>query len=64
MECQKTKNLKNCNCSFSCSRKGLCCECLAYHKDLGELPACYFPKEIEKTGERSVTAYLKIKNML
>jgi hypothetical protein len=59
MECNKTKNLKRCNCTFTCSRKGMCCDCLEYHRKLGELPACYFPAEIERTGERSVEAYLR-----
>ena len=32
MECKKDKNLKACNCTYPCSRKGICCECLAYHR--------------------------------
>ncbi|MFH1347472.1 MAG: hypothetical protein ABIH22_02165 [Candidatus Margulisiibacteriota bacterium] len=59
MECNKSKNLKACNCTFSCSRKGKCCDCLIYHREMGELPACYFPPDIERTGERSIEAYLK-----
>ncbi|MEW6517279.1 MAG: DUF6485 family protein [candidate division FCPU426 bacterium] len=59
MECRKDKNLKMCNCTYPCSRKGLCCECLAYHRDSGELPACYFDAKIEKTYDRSVEAYLR-----
>ena len=36
MECKQTKNLKQCTCSYgSCSRKGLCCECVSYHLALG-----------------------------
>ncbi|MFC1540651.1 DUF6485 family protein [Candidatus Margulisiibacteriota bacterium] len=57
MECDKAANLKHCNCTFTCSRKGKCCECVTYHRERGELPACYFPPEIEKTGERSIEAY-------
>ncbi|HOW26901.1 MAG TPA: DUF6485 family protein [Elusimicrobiota bacterium] len=59
MECNKTKNMKNCNCTYPCSRKGLCCECVAYHRASGELPACYFDKTAEKTYDRSVSAYLR-----
>jgi len=59
MECDKAKNLKNCNCTFSCSRKGKCCDCLTYHRELEELPACYFPADVEKTGDRSIETYLK-----
>jgi hypothetical protein len=54
MECQKDKNLKNCPCTYSaCPRKGICCECLAYHLEREELPACCFSKETEKTYDRS-----------
>ena len=44
-------NLAKCNCSYEpCSRKGKCCECLAYHKRIGELPACYFPDDVGDNG--------------
>lgn len=59
MECQKPQNLKNCNCTYDCERKGLCCECLAYHKVKNELPACYFTDEQEKTYNRSVSYFLE-----
>ena len=46
-------NLSNCPCTYSsCSRKGKCCECISYHRKNEELPACYFPPEIEKTYDR------------
>ena len=49
MNCRIQSNLKNCNCSYpSCERKGICCECITYHRKRNELPACYFSKEIEK----------------
>lgn len=55
------KNLKNCNCSYEpCSRKGKCCECLLYHRRMGELPACFFPNDIEKTYDRSIQRFLSI----
>jgi len=54
MECKKEENKKNCNCSFSCERKGICCECIAYHRERRQLPACYFDKETEKTGNRDI----------
>lgn len=53
------KNLKMCNCTYPCGRKGKCCECISYHRKMGELPACYFSKEAEKIYDRSVEAYLK-----
>jgi len=55
MDCpNKEKNLENCNCTYEpCSRKGKCCECIAYHRKLGELPACFFSDEDERTYDRS-----------
>lgn len=59
MECNKTKNLKNCNCTYEpCSRKGLCCECLTYHRRNNELPACYFDSKAEATYNRSISYFL------
>lgn len=60
MDCKKEKNLAKCNCSYNtCSRKGICCECISYHRQNNELPACYFSKEGEKTYDRSVKNFLK-----
>ena len=58
MECKQEANQERCNCTFNCERKYVCCDCIAYHRKRGELPACYFPAEVEKTGERSIEAYL------
>jgi len=59
MECKKEINAKNCPCTYlSCSRKGLCCECIKHHREAGELPACYFTKEEEKTYDRSIEHFL------
>ncbi|MBT3985203.1 hypothetical protein HOD38_05685 [archaeon] len=55
MTCKKQKD---CNCSYPCDKKGLCCECIAYHRKRGELPACYFSEEKEKTYDRSISNYL------
>jgi len=55
MECHKSKNLEACNCTYEpCSRKGICCECLAYHRRNYELPACYFDSKAEATYNRSI----------
>jgi len=59
-ECKKDKNLKKCNCTWEpCSRKGLCCECLAYHLASNELPACVFPPDVERTYDRSFERFIK-----
>jgi len=60
MDCKKAKNTQDCTCSYgSCSRKGLCCECIQYHRKSGELPGCYFPKDIEATYDRSVERFIR-----
>jgi hypothetical protein len=60
MECNKPKNLKNCNCSYEpCPRKGMCCECIRYHLAMHELPACCFPDDIEQTYDRSFQTFAR-----
>ena len=59
MECSVKENRKTCNCSYpSCDKKGVCCECTAYHRRLGELPACYFPDNVERTYDRSIARFV------
>lgn len=58
-ECKTDGNKAKCNCSYEpCSRKGVCCECIRYHMQMDELPACYFPPEIERTYDRSVERFI------
>lgn len=59
-ECTQQANSDYCNCTYPCSRKGLCCECLTYHRRMGELPACYFPKDIEAGYDRSVENFIRV----
>ena len=58
MECLQKDNLANCNCTYSCDKKGKCCLCLSYHRKKNELPACYFSADKEKTYDRSIDNYL------
>lgn len=61
MECKKDKNLARCNCSYpSCSRKGMCCDCLSYHTRNRELPACVFPPDAERTYDRSYEHFVRL----
>ena len=53
-------NLQDCNCTYVCSKKGKCCICLKSHRDRNQLPACYFPAEIEKTYDRSIERFLSL----
>ena len=60
VECNIEKIKKTCGCTYpSCSRKGKCCECIAYHKKHGEIPGCLFPPEAEKTYDRSIEYFIK-----
>ncbi|MFH1305502.1 MAG: DUF6485 family protein [Candidatus Omnitrophota bacterium] len=59
-ECKVNANKKRCNCSYEpCSKKGMCCDCLPYHWGRGELPACLFPDDVEKTGDRSIVTFIE-----
>ena len=61
MECKKDRNLNNCNCTYEpCSRKGVCCDCIAYHLKNRELPACCFPDDAEKTWDRSFEHFARL----
>lgn len=62
MECIKEHNLKHCNCSYQCAKKGKCCICLRNHLDKGQLPACCFPDEVEKTYDRSFKKFAELVN--
>jgi hypothetical protein len=62
MECANTKkNAARCNCTYAgCSRHGICCECLVYHRGNGELPACYFTAAQERTYDRSIAHFVRV----
>jgi hypothetical protein len=60
MDCRQNKNSKACNCTYEpCNRKGNCCECLRYHLQMQQLPACCFSTEAEKTYDRSFASFIK-----
>ena len=61
MECKQQANLKKCNCTYEvCHRKGLCCECVAFHLRSRELPACFFPAEYEASFDRSFDLFAEL----
>ncbi len=61
MECKQAKNRQRCNCSYEpCPRKGICCECVEYHLRMRELPACFFPNDVEKTYDRSFEKFASL----
>lgn len=59
-ECKVSENKKMCNCTYSCGKKGICCECISYHRGRGELPACYFADDVEKTYDRTIENFIRI----
>ncbi len=59
MECKKKVNLKDCTCTYSCPKRGICCDCVMSHRRRGEIPGCFFPAEGEKTYDRSVENFVK-----
>ena len=62
-DCPNQKqNLTHCNCSYDpCLRKGICCECILYHHKNGQIPACFFPADVEKTYDRSISNFIRMK---
>jgi hypothetical protein len=61
MDCNnQKKNSARCNCTYpGCPRHGVCCDCLAYHRGSGELPACYFTAAEERTYDRSISYFVR-----
>jgi len=60
-ECNIETNKARCNCTYEpCPRKGICCECIRYHQRMNELPACFFPDDIERTYDRSIRRFVSI----
>ncbi len=63
MDCMKDQNFTFCNCSYEpCSRKGVCCECIRYHVNMRQLPACCFSDDAERTYDRSFEHFARLVN--
>jgi hypothetical protein len=60
-ECaNRSENLKSCGSTYSsCARRGMCCECIRHHRAKNEIPGCLFPKEAEKTHDRSMKKFVE-----
>jgi len=58
-ECKIKENKSTCICSYPCDKKGMCCECISYHRKRGEIPACFFPDDIERTYDRSIENFIR-----
>jgi len=61
MECKRDENKINCTCTYTtCSHRGICCECVKFHRENGELPGCFFPAAAERTYDRSVENFVRV----
>lgn len=60
MECKKEQNKQNCKCTYPCSRKGICCECIKHHLENRELPGCCFDEQGEATYNRSFEHFAEL----
>lgn len=57
--CNQEFNKKSCKCTYGCPRSGKCCECIRYHRRMGQLPACYFPADVERGYDRSIDNFIE-----
>lgn len=63
MECKQDLNLKHCTCTYAgCPKQGVCCDCIRYHLKSRELPGCCFPRDAEKTYDRSFEHFSRLVN--
>jgi hypothetical protein len=61
VDCNQERNRSSCTCTYEpCPRKGICCECIAYHRQHEELPGCVFPPEVERTYDRSISRFVAV----
>ncbi len=64
MTCPSEEKLLHCTCSYiSCDKRGNCCQCVAYHKDRGEIPGCLFSEEAERSYDRSLANLMRDRGM-
>jgi hypothetical protein len=61
MDCKRETTLQRCSCTYEpCPRKGACCDCIAYHLRMRDLPACAFDAEAERTYDRSFEHFARL----
>jgi hypothetical protein len=60
MECKKEQNKQECTCTYDCAVKGMCCDCIRFHRERGEIPGCLFPSEAEATYDRSIRKFVEV----
>ena len=58
-------NTRPCPCTVDCPRHGICCACVAHHRDHeGGIPGCFFSKEGEATWDRSLENLARDRGLL
>ena len=63
MECKKDENRIGCTCTATtCSKRGVCCDCVTYHREKGEIPGCFFPAGAERSYNRSIENFIRVNN--
>lgn len=52
---ENCNNKRPCTCTcVECARHGKCCACVAYHRDKGEVPGCFFTPQGERLWDRKL----------
>jgi len=62
-ECNQEELKETCTCTYNCSRRGKCCECIQYHLKMDQLPGCVFAKiseDAEATYNRDFEHFAKL----
>lgn len=60
MECKRDENKIGCTCTATtCSNRGICCDCVRYHRENGEIPGCFFTAASERTWDRSIENFVR-----
>jgi hypothetical protein len=58
MACTRTAD--DCFCTYTaCSRRGNCCQCIAFHRDRAEATGCMFTPAGEKSYDRSLANLMR-----
>ena len=61
MNCKIEMNKAKCACSYlSCSKRGICCDCVQSHLAKRQIPGCFFSLDAEKTYDRSFEHFARL----
>ncbi len=63
VECNKDERNESCSCTYNCSRRGKCCDCISYHLKYNQLPGYVFAKispDAEMTYNRDFEYFVEL----